>query len=478
MKLRNERHFVATSLDPRGRKFVDKYGKHKTERPFYANKLRDSFDSNVEAKSWARGRRRMRETSQEDFVPWDRHGPMPSKLVDTHPVTAPDMEELPFEPSDSYTSDTALDGLFRHYNDTTDKDFEIKRAREDEDSTITVEEQQAFKTIFKEIQSQTAKAAEKNDIVDELSALLGEAAAEKHAKESEDAPTTFTSRSRQAQRPSADAIQAFPKALRAAAAKALGLGPKPEAALEEVEGIEPALEKVDPHLETRKAEFRRITKMMEGAETDIELWNVLETEVFSIVPRLELDNKPLEPPKPAPASESKRGKKASATATPAETASPLDFDIYAPLYPVLVHHALKALSTSYGPRPSPLAYHLLPRLKSLGLLSTVLGSSTPLYVSLIRLHKTHRTDLPAIHALLADMAKSGLEFDASVIEVLDEIVKEYNDVRRGEKGHLAQVVYQTLPEFATGMALRKWLGRLKEARKRGELGSAYIDGLV
>lgn len=131
--------------------------------------------------------------------------------------------------------------------------------------------------------------------------------------------------------------------------------------------------------------------------------------------------------------------------------------IYGPLYPSYLLLALRLLDTQFA-RSSPLALHLLARVKELGVASYVLGVSTPFYNELARILWHRRGDPTAVFNLLEEMRVAGLYCDESTRDVVDSIDAFLQSVRQGQNGpFLGELA--TLPEFEFAVVprVRHWL---------------------
>jgi hypothetical protein len=82
---------------------------------------------------------------------------------------------------------------------------------------------------------------------------------------------------------------------------------------------------------------------------------------------------------------------------------------------------------------SPLPHNLLPRIRSLGHTSYVLGASTQFYNSLMALVWQTRSSLREVDALLADMERGGVDLNEETYRILRQIEDERAaDVERAE----------------------------------------------
>lgn len=334
------------------------------------------------------------------------------------------------------------DNLFAE--DEGEMDFSIPAATAPGESTITLEERHTFEAIFEDIYKRTqagtmnasgkaqarelqAKKIDPSAAKQKLATILNDG---KPAQEVEE----------QSHGSMAD-LKSYPQALRAVAAQALGLTKKPGAS-----GKAPKVTKkvaTAQDLERTK-ERERIEKLLVNAPSDIALWAVMEKEVFSLIPRLGLG---VEAEKSAgPTIRDRRTRKgkllaaeaavdaskqaearseAAPSSTPdadAEQPKKLEMAVYSPLYPSLLLRSLQLLNSGFQ-KSSPLTLNVLPRIKSLGLASHILGASTPFYNELMRVYYYTYSDFKGVAKLLLEMLNSGQEMDQDTHKVVMEIVR-------------------------------------------------------
>ncbi|KZF21850.1 hypothetical protein L228DRAFT_248605 [Xylona heveae TC161] len=273
---------------------------------------------------------------------------------------------------------------------------------------------------------------------------------------------------------------------------------------------------LDPFTQLQQQELHRVEALLHAAQTDMELWEVLQKEVFSMVSKIDIgaEEKKLQDERKAQKAAAAAARKAereerkrlkeqaktssSSAPPPADSSSnpssnppspsppssaqapsiPL-IPIAALNYPSHLLLALRILRHSF-PRSS-LPYALLPAIKHLGDISFILGASTALYNELIAIHWHKDADYHAISDLLADMQARNVEFDAETLSILLAIEKDSIDpIRRGLKGQaLAQVYRMQSVKTGTSKVLR-WKEKvraklyeraLKEARVKEEYGA-------
>ncbi|KAI5919449.1 hypothetical protein F4810DRAFT_687542 [Camillea tinctor] len=344
--------------------------------------------------------------------------------------------------------------------------------------TITPSERQVFERIFADIRARGLKPQHRDDEPPAVqssqssrSAMLIMQQAAQDARQARPATVTAPGLLAGAAKDRNKALLRFPPELRAAASKALdqvssqamgtrktGIDSSDDDKNIEFAGEEKAVAddwKAPPHsfgrtieLEAKRHPERlRVETAIINASTDIELWNVLEKEVFTMPARLGLGaavEKEDDEVELAAEAEAEAGAGAEAeedigavvedgsedtsdAVEPGATAEPpqkLSLYVHGPLYPAYLLLALRRLNQAYS-APSPLIYTLLPRIKQLGLKSYVLGVSTPFYNELLRIYWQRRGDLNGILGILEEMRHCGLYFDeqtASIIDQIDEAI--------------------------------------------------------
>lgn len=89
------------------------------------------------------------------------------------------------------------------------------------------------------------------------------------------------------------------------------------------------------------------------------------------------------------------------------------------LYPASLNLALSLLANHFP--TSLILPSFLPRIKSLGPISFVLGASTTLYNTLLKVRWRIYSDLRGMNDLLTDMSDSGVDFDETTLKVLRNV---------------------------------------------------------
>ncbi|PQE24607.1 NADh:flavin oxidoreductase NADh oxidase protein [Rutstroemia sp. NJR-2017a BVV2] len=331
------------------------------------------------------------------------------------------------------------------------------------ESTITDSERHAFHKIFSDIfkrsQSGTiSDSLESRTPVDlenaksRLDNILGDALSS----------PSHTLREKQI------AVNKYPPALRAAAARAVGLYPQ-EDKTEDKPDASSSLDKLE---NDREIERERVEGLLRGAKTDFDLWEVLEREVFPLVGKMGLQENAPPEPKPIkprgknstnPKYDKSRGYKNLHEDLPPFQKQPQELPqlaLYGPLYPSYLLLSLRLLDRSFA-RSSPLALSLLPRIKSLGLISHVLGASTALYNELIQIYWFRHEDVLSCLDLLHEMEDAGLDLNKETYDIVTDIVRMRHIMRKGDMGESVRVRF-LMPDFKKAAKLLRWKAKIGE----------------
>lgn len=388
-------------------------------------------------------------TRNESQIPWD----------------TTEMMDNDFDNAKSSDLYDAEDDIFDDENDI-DAWTRTSDPSQDRQTTITPSERAAFETIFENIRNKMKNAqrydtygeassdpVSKERAMSRLEGILGNAMAA-------DIPRTRDEKE--------IVVNRYPPSLRALAAKAVGLDFDESHFEETAREEEEALDN-DQLEELRKPIRERVEAKMRAAETDFALWAVMEEEVFPLIAKLGLGEAGMERPT------TKHGKKSSKIPKSPKTlklkpsksqlsskekqisqfepilyegqvVSPLAF--YGPLYPSYLLLGLRLLDRSFV-RPSPLTLSILPKIKSLGLISHVLGATTQLYNELLIIHWYRLDDFRGALNLLSEIEQSGLNFNRETLDIIDDITRMQGRILRGDRGPVLKALW-SLPEFAPG----------------------------
>ncbi|KAB8293433.1 hypothetical protein EYC80_007748 [Monilinia laxa] len=331
------------------------------------------------------------------------------------------------------------------------------------ESTITDSERHTFNRIFKDIFSRTQNTSF-NDIDGQHTQNPPHTDRESARNKLDSIMEVSLSKRYRTEEQRRAEINRYPPALRAAAARAIGLYPDEELDA----GLETPELGFDAHEELRQPERERVEGLLRNANTDFELWEVLEKEVFPLIGKMGL-------------SETKESQGQEGTGANDSTIPPVEEDptttadvepkvsplaLYGPLYPSYLLLGLRLLDRGYS-RPSQLSLSILPRIKSFGLLSHVLGASTPLYNELLRISWLRYDDFRTCIDLLEEMELAGLEFDSETLGIVTDILKIRALVWKGEVGRNKMALW-SLPEFKRSRYLEVWQEKIAKivAEKR------------
>ncbi|KAJ2902888.1 uncharacterized protein MKZ38_010699 [Zalerion maritima] len=360
-------------------------------------------------------------------------------------------------------------------------------------TTLTPTERQAFEAIFADIEQRgirpvvpfTEETEDDQEIRFEGEAIPDEDGPDTthslraildHASEAFDSRNSASfdalSPLRTMQSPSTDRgklVMKYPSALRSTAHKALHFldqDPVGKTAIKNPSGSvqgemerTAAFERALQLEELRREERSKVEVLMKEASSDVDLWNVMEKEVFSMIGKMKLDDQEVQgqlmvdatkgdpfaaesPSSPSSSSSSssvtlmgKSGtkKKRSKRKTKDKLvemagtedggnsrAGAMSIRVHGPLYPSYILLGLKLLDTHFA-RSSPLALTILPRVKELGLASYVLGVSTPFYNHLIQIYWSRYGDAGGVLNLLEEMRTTGHFFDETTLNLLHHI---------------------------------------------------------
>jgi hypothetical protein len=385
-----------------------------------------------------------------------------------------EMDHMKFSKRNSIDFEEDADNEFAESSQLNDI-AELTDPRKARESTITVSERYAFQKIFSDIFVRSQQAGTGHVFNEEHEEAVKKHPQPRKAKAKlnhimgEALKVSGTPQTREEKQ---IAVGRYPPALRAAAARAIGLYEMDSRLEDEATDGEVGLN-TDQLEQLREPERARVEGLMKAATTDFELWDIMENEVFSLIAKLRLGDSPKKEvrKKKNGAKKSKKdvhvsdsGKsvpqsESSITFSTTESGiSPLA--LYGPLYPSYVLLGLRLLDRSFA-KPSPLALSVLPQIKSLGLISHVLGASTQLYNELLQIYRYRQDDYRGVHNLLTEMEHFGLEFDEETYEIVVDIMRKQMAILRGDKGSALRVLWN-LPEFAPHR-FRAWRDKIKYA---------------
>ncbi|KAG5968440.1 hypothetical protein E4U58_001863 [Claviceps cyperi] len=196
----------------------------------------------------------------------------------------------------------------------------------------------------------------------------------------------------------------------------------------------------------REEERERVDALMKACDTDAALWRVMEAEVFSLPVQLGIAQEPkkkskarkrksaAKPDDPPPAAEATDGKRS--------------MDVHGPLYTHFINGGLALFDTAFA-RPSEYAFEILPRVKSLGLPSYVLGVSSPFYTLLARMHWMRFGDASTALDILQEMSSAGLYADESTHKLLVTMQEHLHGLAWGAQGSFVMGMMDAPPYDAS-----------------------------
>ncbi|KAG4433355.1 hypothetical protein IFR05_011161 [Cadophora sp. M221] len=355
------------------------------------------------------------------------------------------------------------------------------------ESTITDQERAAFQKIFSDIFKRSNRSSTSLDFSSSASDAIANDPFEmdnvprdvQNAKRNlSNILTTAMQRQPRSRQDMEAALEKYPPPLRAAAATAMGYI-EDEMEVEKTRSNQSALLDMKELEALRAPERIRVEGLMKAASTDFELMEIMEKEVFSLILKLGLDGGSQNgaDPKAISALKSKRSKgskkalkarkngmgapsesRTANSESPDDGVSPLA--LYGPLYPSFLLLGLRLLDRSFA-KPSPLSLSILPKIKSLGHISHILGGSTQFYNELLRIYRYRYDDFRGMLELLATMERSALEFDEDTLSIVRDVSKLQLSIHRGEKGQTMQALW-AMPEFAPN-GFRNWREKIVKA---------------
>ncbi|CAG8972609.1 hypothetical protein HYALB_00005378 [Hymenoscyphus albidus] len=385
------------------------------------------------------------------------------------------------------------DGIFGEPDLSEEEEYDIFADETDSKqqvpkSTITDRERRAFQNIFSEMFAQKPGSMDPNDPSN----------AREQAKTKLDVimagAMVATARSRKEKEA---VINQYPPALRDSISKAIGLhdeivakegGKGYEQDPEDADGGEVTgnIEIEHAHLEAlREPERIRVETLMKEANTDFELWEVMEKEVFSLIPRLGLDkptslesmvdglgksNRGKKKLEPIPKNEDEgaaRFKQMVEETTDGSEAAALN--TYGPLYPSYLLLAIRLFDRSFA-KPSPLALSILPKIKSLGDTSTVLGASTQFYNEILRISLLRYENIAGMLTTLTEMEKWAVEFDEETLDIISEASSLAGRARAGNDGAVIKHIWSRMPQFAS-RGIKEWREKIVSSLSASERSS-------
>ena len=197
--------------------------------------------------------------------------------------------------------------------------------------------------------------------------------------------------------------------------------------------VDPATNEGQKHntvlTKVRQRELQRVGDLLKGANTDLELWTLLEKHILAPVVALNLEGPASDRPK-----ESRRG-------ILKIKIKPKDREIIMHNFPIHLYNACRTIRASFP--TSPLIFAVIPTIRKMGPSAYALGASTKLYNHVIA-HAFYKfTDVDQINELLQEMEREVIEADDVTLFLLNNIMSTWQDIRRGSYGEAARVTWET-----------------------------------
>ncbi|KAH6886408.1 hypothetical protein B0T10DRAFT_491126 [Thelonectria olida] len=201
--------------------------------------------------------------------------------------------------------------------------------------------------------------------------------------------------------------------------------------------------------EIQTKEKERVVALMNQCRSDLDLWQVMEKEVFSLPEKLGIVERTPE----TPAKRKRKNKKqpTKAKEIPNDTVLneiPLaggerSMDIHGPLYPHYLAIGIELFDTAFS-KSSPLAFNIIPRMKMIGLPSYVLGVSTSLFNKLAQIHWNQFGDLVSTLNTLEEM-REVVWADYDTEDLLKRLRNELHGCTWGAQGPFVMAMTQLPP---------------------------------
>lgn len=366
-----------------------------------------------------------------------------------------------------------------------DPNHEFAKETSQQQSTITPSEAEVFKGIFDEISQGRMPAGRKKP-----SARLANAGAGTLGTTGM-ADVDGTARSIVDQARVSDFrdkfLKRYPSSLRSAAQVALGLfevpadeqGGSSYMELKEADAASWAERAMYDRL--RSEERSRVERLMDRCATDVELWDLMEREVFSLPKRLGImmdapeTTKEKKPKKKARAKKAAAAKASETSDVQVSTEAISDrqrMDIHGRLYPHFINFGLKLFDSKFA-RSSPYAFKILPRVKELGLPSYVLGVSSSFYSRLALLYWTRFADPNSSLNILQEMLSTGLYANDESKAVVETIRDHLHGCTWGAQGPFVMAMMESSPYDATlGQRVEDMLQKVRQSISQERRDSA------
>lgn len=236
--------------------------------------------------------------------------------------------------------------------------------------------------------------------------------------------------------------------------------------------------------ENIRRDLKRVTALMNKAQTDVELWNILNEHVLNRVAALELD--PITTPKQRAAAEAwlrtQTRLQSKEDGNPAQAQGHRSsVDNLTIMTENLTKHLLHFMHLLQSSFPgSLLSLSLLPTLKKLGPSAFALGTNTALYNA--HMHALYAKygpgSLHSIAEILGEMDREVYEFDEGTLGFLLRVLEDARGFRKGDGGSAVQALWSAEGAGRGLRELGKWSKRVESRRQEVALRRVREDEML
>ena len=371
---------------------------------------------------------------------------------------------VPWRPIATTASSTNTSGEIQHYHDDSGSPFQASKPRQ---STITPHEKRVFDRIFKGLSQPVPENnvqedeqdghREESNPYESITSIFDAAIKEVQVREEKAAEAAAKQRRVIPVKRAIDTVatnthevygRTFKRPLRLSGGIVLGV---------EMYDIE-----TDQQIAQARADHQGLVeRMLGGATTDVEIWQVLEREVFCLIGQLDAQIKVEDKVRKGNSNDSQKTKALTTEVTKSKALkSNTLFSILQHNYAYYVLSALRLLRMRH---PSSFyALHILPAIKRLGPISYVLGASTAFYNEILFLKWTQFSDLHGMAEIMQEMTNQGLECNDVTIKLVEAVKNVRRDARQGRMGQVVQNWWGMRGTVEGFRKLRSLQGSLKQ----------------
>lgn len=179
--------------------------------------------------------------------------------------------------------------------------------------------------------------------------------------------------------------------------------------------------------ERQKNEFDRIAAMISAAETDMEVWGILQDQIFPPVKALNLEEPVLESKKQGPGKTKQEER--------------IEMAVVGHIFPDLLLRVARRLRHDYP--SSPLLLSIIPELRAAGPTAFALGATTDLYNESLTYLGDREQDISAVLDLLNEMERDVVEPDRTTLAILYRAIGLTRKLQKGAYGGAVKSVWTT-----------------------------------